>query len=34
MNIPMLWITLDLVELYYSGLPLRLHILFSPNSTL
>ena len=23
MNVPMLWITLDLVELYYSGLPLR-----------
>ena len=23
MNIPMFWITLDLVELYYSGLPLR-----------
>ena len=23
MNIPMFWITLDLVELYYSGLSLR-----------
>ena len=23
MNIPMIWITLDLVELYYGGLPIR-----------